>query len=50
MDSNRDGEIGFWEEVDDGILSEGEETTFADEIFDDSKKVFWRVTDMGPAE
>ena len=50
VDSNRDGEIGFWEEVDDGILSEGEETTFADEIFDDSKKVFWRVTDMGPAE
>ncbi|MGB0609781.1 MAG: PA14 domain-containing protein [Verrucomicrobiales bacterium] len=50
VDSNRDGDIGFWEEVDDGILSEGEETTFADEIFDDSKKVFWRVTDMGPAE
>ena len=22
VDSNRDGEIGFWEEVDDGILSE----------------------------
>ena len=50
VDSNRDGDIGFWEEVDDGVLSEGEETTFADEIFDDSKKVFWRVTDMGPAE
>ena len=50
VDSNRDGDIGFWEEVDDGVLSEGEETTFADEIFDDSKKLFWRVTDMGPAE
>ena len=50
FDSNRDGEVGFWEEVDDGIISEGEETTFTDEVFDDSKKVFWRVTDMGKAE
>ena len=50
VDSNRDGEVGFWEEVDDGILSEGDETTFTDEVFDDSKKVFWRVTDMGKAE
>ena len=50
IDSNRDGEVGFWEEVDDGVLSEGEETTFIDEVFDDSKKVFWRITDMGKAE
>ena len=50
VDSNRDGEVGFWEEVDDGVISEGEETTFTDEVFDDSKKVFWRVTDMGKAE
>ena len=50
VDSNRDGDIGFWEEIDDGVLSEGDETTFTDEIFADSKKVFWRITDMGPAE
>lgn len=49
-DSNRDGDFGFWEEVDDGVISQGDETTFTDEIFDDSKKVFWRVTDMGKAE
>jgi len=49
-DSNRDGIVGFWEEVDDGVESEGETTTFTDEIPEDSKKMFWRITDMGPAE
>ncbi|MBA73036.1 MAG: hypothetical protein CMO73_10215, partial [Verrucomicrobiales bacterium] len=49
-DSNRDGIVGFWEEVDDGVESEGETTTFTDEVPEDSKKMFWRITDMGPAE
>ena len=39
-----------WEEVDDGVESEGETTTFTDEVPEDSKKMFWRITDMGPAE
>jgi hypothetical protein len=48
-DSNRDGVVGFWEEVDDGVESEGDTTTFTDEVSEDSKKMFWRITDMGPA-
>jgi hypothetical protein len=48
-DSNRDGVVGFWEEVDDGVESEGDTTTFTDEVPEDSKKMFWRITDMGSA-
>ena len=48
-DSNRDGIVGFWEEVDDGVESEGDTTMFTDEIPEDSKKMFWRIKDMGPA-
>ncbi|NRB46022.1 MAG: hypothetical protein HRU47_14495, partial [Verrucomicrobiales bacterium] len=48
-DSNRDGIVGFWEEIDDGVESEGETTSFTDEVPEDSKKMFWRITDMGPA-
>jgi hypothetical protein len=50
IDANRDGNFGFWEEIDDGILSEGESTSFIDQVPEDSRKIFWRVTDMGVAE
>ena len=41
--------VGFWEEIDDGVESEGETTSFTDEVPEDSTKMFWRITDMGPA-
>jgi hypothetical protein len=50
IDANRDGNFGFWEEIDDGILSDGEFTSFTDQVPEDTRKIFWRVTDMGVAE
>ncbi|MDG1852950.1 MAG: hypothetical protein P8I97_02215, partial [Verrucomicrobiales bacterium] len=50
IDANRDGNFGFWEEIDDGILSDGEFTSFTDQVPEGTRKIFWRVTDMGVAE
>jgi len=50
IDANRDGNFGLWEEIDDGILSDGEFTSFTDQVPEGIRKIFWRVTDMGVAE